>query len=135
MIALRFESGASYELCDSVHSPLWTAVIPDAILNPSLTDHPHHWDSIANPDFDRESVGALAVPRHLHLAVLFAVVDMVAVRPLEAGVNEAVLLYKLVVVLVRLFDCQCIFLLALVTTNKQKKSKKSRPKKQKTAAT
>lgn len=120
----HFKSGTSYYLCDSVHSPLRTAVVPDAILDPPVADHPHHRDTIADPDFDCECVGALAVPSHLHLAVPLAAIYLTAGRRLGTGVNEAILLNELVEVLVRLFDCHCVFLLALVTTNKPEKNEK-----------
>ena len=122
MIALHFKSSASYELCDGVHSPLRAAVVPDPILDPSVADHPHHRDAIADPDFDCECVGALAVPRYLHLAVPFTAVYFEAGRHLGAGVSEAVLLNELVEVPVRFFDSLCVFLLAFVTTNKPEKN-------------
>lgn len=51
-IDLHLKYGASYDLRDSVHRPFGTAVVPDAILNPSVADYPHHRDAIADPDFD-----------------------------------------------------------------------------------
>ena len=122
MIALYFKSGASYELCDGVHSPLRAAVVSDAILDPSVADHPHQRDAIADPDFDCERLSTLAVPRYLHLTVPFAAVYLAAGRRLSTGVSEAVLLNELVEVPVRFFDYHCAFLLAFVTTNKPEKT-------------
>lgn len=124
MIALHFKSGTSYDLRDGVHSPLRAAVFPDPILDPSVADHPHHRDAIADPDFDCECVGALAVPRHLYLAIPFTAVYLASSRCFGAGVDEAVLLNELVEVLVCFFDCHCVFLLAFVTTNKPEKAEK-----------
>lgn len=135
LIALHFKSCTSYYLCDGVHSPFRAVVVPDTILDPSVTDHPHHRDAIADPDFDCECVGALTVPRYLHLAVPFAAVYLTAGRSLGAGVGEAVLLNELAEVLVRFFDCHCVFLLAFVTTSKPEKNEKVQNEKQKTAAT
>lgn len=108
-----------------VHSPHRAAVVPDAILDPSVADYPHHRDAIADSDFDFECVGALAVPRYLHLAVPFAAIYLAAGRRLGAGVSEAVLFNELAEVLVCFFDCHCVFLLAFVTTNKPAKTEKA----------
>lgn len=124
MIALHFKSGTSYDLRDGVHSPLRAAVVPDPILDPSVADHPHHRDAIADPDFDCECVGTIAVPSNLHLAIPFTAVYLASSRCFGAGVSEAVLLYELVEVLVCFFDCHCVFLLAFVTTNKPEKAEK-----------
>ena len=94
------------------------------IFDPPVSDYPHHWDAIADPDFDRECVGALTVPSNLHLAVPFAAVYLAASRCFGTGVDEAVLLNELVEVLVCFFDCHCVFLLAFVTTNKPEKAEK-----------
>ena len=85
----------------------------------------HKKSAIADPDFDRERVGALTVPSDLHFAVPFAAVYLAAGRRHGAGVSEAVLLNELVEVLVCFFDCHCVFLLAFVTTNKPAKTEKA----------
>ena len=121
-VFLHFKSGASYDLRDGVHSPLRAAVVPNATLDPSVADHPHHRDAIADPDFDRERVGALTVPSNLHLTVPFTAVYFAASRCFGAGVDEAVLLNELVEVPVRFFDYHCASLLAFVTTNKPEKT-------------
>ena len=84
----------------------------------------HKKSAIADPDFDRERVGALTVPNNLHLTVPFTAVYFAASRCFGAGVDEAVLLNELVEVLVCFFDCHCVFLLAFVTTNKPEKAEK-----------
>ena len=84
----------------------------------------HKKSAIADPDFDRERVGALTVPNNLHLTVPFAAVYFAASRCFGAGVDEAVLLNELVEVLVCFFDFHCVFLLAFVTTNKPEKAEK-----------
>ena len=122
--SLHFKPGTSYDLRDGVHSPLRTAVVPDSIFDPPVSDYPHHGDAIADPDFDCECVGALAVPSHLYFAVPLTAIYLAAGRSLGAGVDEAVLLNELVKVLVCFFDCHCVFLLAFVTTNKPEKSEK-----------
>lgn len=125
MIALHFKSGASYELCDGVHSPLRAAVVSDAILDPSVADHPHHRDAIADPDFDCERVGALAVPRYLHLAVPFTAVYLAASRCFCTSADETVLLNELVEVPVR-FSIVIVFSsLRLLLQASQRKPKKS----------
>lgn len=101
----HFKSSAPNNFRDGVHSPLRAAVVPDPILDPSVADHPHHRDTIADPDFDCECVGALAVPRHPYLAIPFTAVYLAASRCFGAGVDEAVLLNDLVEVLVCFFDC------------------------------
>lgn len=121
-VFLHFKSGASYDLRDGVHSPLRAAVVPNAILDPSVADHPHHRDAIADPDFDCERLSTLAVPRYLHLTVPFAAVYLAAGRRLSTGVSEAVLLNELIEVPARFFDFHCVFLLAFVTTNKPEKT-------------
>ena len=101
----HFKSSAPNNFRDGVHSPLRAAVVPDTILDSPVADHPHHGDAIADPDFDRERVGAPSVPSNLTLAFPFAAVYLAASRCFGAGVDEAVLLNELVEVLVCFFDC------------------------------
>lgn len=122
---MHLKSGISHDFCDGVHSPLRAAVVPDAIFDPPVSDYPHHWDAVTDPDFDHECIGALTVPSDLHFAVPFAAVYLAAGRRHGAGVSEAVLLNELVEVLVCFFDCHCVFLLAFVTTNKPAKTGKA----------